>query len=123
MLALNPDAKVIALCFGSNDWDPVAFRRDLREVVRTVRASGRIAIVPRIPFRSDTPVDWAARLNESVDAVVAEQGLLPGPDLYGFFRAHPERLSDGLHPDGPGAVEMIQLWAEAVEPLYPSVSR
>lgn len=118
VLALNPDAKVVALCFGSNDWDPAAFRRDLLEVVRAVRASGRIPIVPRIPFRSDSEVDWAARLNEAVDAVTAEQGLLPGPDLYAFFRAHPERLADGLHPDDAGAVEMLRLWAEAVAPLY-----
>jgi acyl-CoA thioesterase-1 len=118
VLALNPEAKVVALSFGSNDWDPVAFRRDLLEVIRKVRAAGKVPIVPRIPFRTDSREDFAARLDAVVDAVTREQGLLPGPDLYAYFRAHPERLMDGLHPDPAGAVEMIRLWAEAAAPLY-----
>jgi acyl-CoA thioesterase I len=119
VLSLNPDAKVVALSFGSNDWDPVAFRRDLLEVVHKVRAAGKIPIVPRIPYRTNSKEDFAARLNAVVDAVTREERLLPGPDLYGYFRAHPERLMDGLHPDPAGAVEMIRLWAEAAAPLYP----
>jgi acyl-CoA thioesterase-1 len=119
VLALNPDARVIALGFGSNDWDPVAFRKDLLEVVRKVRAAGRIPVVARIPFRADSPVDYPSRLNAVVDEVTARLGLLPGPDLHGWFQSHRERLADGLHPDDAGAVEMIRLWAEAVAPLYP----
>ncbi len=119
VLALNPDARVVALGFGSNDWDPAAFRRDLLEVIRKVRAAGRIPVVARIPFRADSPVDYPARLDHVVDEVTARLGLLPGPDLYGWFRAHRERLADGLHPDDAGAVKMIELWAEAVAPLYP----
>jgi acyl-CoA thioesterase I len=119
VLALNPDARVVALSFGSNDWDPVAFRRDLLDVVGRVRAAGKIPVVPRMPFRSDAPVDRAAELNRVVDEVTAELGLLPGPDLYAWFKAHPERLADGLHPDAAGSGEMIRLWAEAVAPLYP----
>ena len=119
VLALNPDATMVALCFGSNDWDPAAFRRDLLAVIRKVRAAGKVPIVPRIPFRTDAKEDFAARLNAVVDAVTREQRLLPGPDLHAWFRAHPERLMDGLHPDPAGAVEMIRLWVEAVAPLYP----
>ena len=118
-LALNPDARVVGLGFGSNDWEPAAFRADLVEVVRRVRAAGRIAIVPRIPFRPGSTVDYQARLNAVVDEVTATLGLLPGPDLYAWFAAHPEQLRDGLHPDDRGAVEMSRLWAEAVAPLYP----
>jgi len=119
VLALNPEARVFALGFGSNDWDPVAFRRDLVEVVRRVRAAGRIPVVARIPFRPDSAVDYAARLDAVVDEVTKDLGLLPGPDLYSWFKAHPERLMDGLHPDDRGSVEMSRLWAEAVAPLYP----
>jgi lysophospholipase L1-like esterase len=119
VLALNPDARVIALCFGSNDWDPVAYRRDLLEVIRKVRAAGKIPVVPRTPFRRDAKEDFAARLAAAADAVTSELGLLPGPDLYGWFEARPERLHDGLHPDDAGSVEMIRLWAEAAAPLYP----
>lgn len=117
-LALNPDARVVALSFGSNDWDPVAFRADLVAVVHRVRAAGKIPIVPRIPYRSDAPADFPGRLDRVVDEVTAELGLLPGPDLHAFFAAHPERLADGLHPDDEGAVQLIRLWADAVAPLY-----
>lgn len=119
VLALNPEARVIALGFGSNDWDPVAFRADLVEVVRRIRAAGRIPVVARIPFRPDSAVDYAARLDAAVDDVTRELGLLPGPDLYSWFKAHPERLMDGLHPDDRGSVAMSSLWAEAAAPLYP----
>ncbi len=118
VLALNPHAKVVALSFGSNDWDPVAFRRDLLETIRKVRAAGKIPVVPRVPYRSDSKEDFAARLAAVVDAVTREECLVPGPDLYAWFRAHPERLADGLHPDAAGSVEMIRLWAEAMAPLY-----
>jgi len=118
VLAQNPDARVIALGFGSNDWDPKAFRADLLEVIRKVKAAGRIPIVARIPFRADAKVDFAAQLNRVVDEETARLGLLPGPDLYGWFRAHPERLTDGLHPDDAGAREMIRRWVQAAAPLY-----
>ena len=119
VLALNPDARVIALGFGSNDWDPVAFRKDLVEVVRKVRAAGRIPVVARIPFRADSPVDYPARLNAVVDEVTKKLGLLPGPDLHGWFQSNRKHLQDGLHPDEAGSVEMIRRWAEAAAPLYP----
>jgi hypothetical protein len=119
VLALNPDAKVIAMGFGSNDWDPKAFRADLVEIVRKVRAAGRIPVVAQIPFRSDSPVDYPARLNAVVDEVTARFGLLPGPDLYGYFRSHRDRLKDGLHPDDAGALEVIRRWTAAAAPLYP----
>jgi lysophospholipase L1-like esterase len=119
ILALNPDAKVIAMGFGSNDWDPKAFRADLVEIVRKVRVAGRIPVVARIPFRTDSPVDYPSRLNAVVDEVTAQYGLLPGPDLYGFFHSHRDQLTDGLHPDDAGALETIRRWAEAAAPLYP----
>lgn len=123
VLALNPDARLVVLSFGSNDWDPVAFRRDLLEVIRKVRAAGKIPIVPRVPFRSDSKQDYPSRLAAVVDEVTREQCLVPGPDLYAWFKAHPERLMDGLHPDPAGSVEMIGLWAEAMAPLYGGAAR
>lgn len=118
VLALNPDARVVAVGIGSNDWDPAPFRTDLTDLVRRIRAAGRTPVVARIPFRPDSATDFAGRLSREVDAVAAAEGLLPGPDLYSWFKAHPERLMDGLHPDDRGAVEMSRLWAEAVDPLY-----
>jgi hypothetical protein len=119
VLELNPDARVVAIGIGSNDWDPEPFRRDLTALVGKVRAAGKIPMVARMPYRSDTgEVDFQARLNAVVDEVTRDLGLLPGPDLYSWFKAHPERLTDHLHMDDRGAVELMRLWAEAADPLY-----
>jgi hypothetical protein len=119
VLALNPDARVVAIGVGSNDWDPVAFREELLALVDRVRAAGKIPVVARMPYRSDTgATDFQARLNLVVDEVVRERDLLPGPDLYGWFKAHPARLTDHLHMDDEGAVELMKLWADAADPLY-----
>ena len=118
-LALTPEARVVAIGVGSNDWDPVAYKKDITAVIARVRAAGKIPILARMPFRADAKEDFAGRLNVSVDAIVREQRLLPGPDFYPWFKAHPERLMDGLHPDDAGSLEMIRRWADAVEPLYP----
>jgi len=83
------------------------------------RAAGRIPVVSRIPFRADSPVDYPARLNAAVDEVTRQLGLLPGPDLHGWFQANRNHLTDGLHPDDAGSAEMIRRWAEAAAPLYP----
>jgi lysophospholipase L1-like esterase len=119
VLALVPDARVIAIGLGSNDWDPEAYRRDLGAIVGKVKAAGKIPVVARIPYRSDTgEVDFQARLNAVVDQLTREMDLLPGPDLYGWFRARPQRLTDHLHMDDRGSVELMGLWAAAVDPLY-----
>jgi lysophospholipase L1-like esterase len=120
VLALIPEARVIAIGVGSNDWDPEAYRRDLSAIVSRVRAAGKIPVVARMPYRSDSgAVDHQARLNRVVDRVTREMGLLPGPDLYRWFKVHPERLTDHLHMDDRGSVELMELWAEAADPLYP----
>jgi len=109
----------VAIGIGSNDWDPVAFKAELTALVGKVRTAGKIPVVARMPYRSDSgAVDFQARLNLVVDEVTRELGLLPGPDLYGWFRAHPERLTDHLHMDDRGAVELMRLWVEAAAPLY-----
>ncbi len=119
VLALNPDARVVAIGIGSNDWDPVAYERDLGAILRKVRAAGKIAMVARIPWRSDSgPQDFQARLNVVVDRLTRELGLLPGPDLYAWTHAHPEHLVDHLHTDDAGSAAISRLWAEAADPLY-----
>jgi lysophospholipase L1-like esterase len=119
VLAWNPDARVFAILLGANDPDAETFRRDLDALVTRIRAAGRIAIVARLPYQTKYGADYVAPKNRALDEVVAARGLLPGPDLDAWFRARPERLEDGLHPDAEGSVAVSRLWAEAVAPLYP----
>jgi lysophospholipase L1-like esterase len=119
VLAWNADARVFAILLGANDGEPETFRRDLDSLVTRIQAAGRIAVVARLPYQTKYDADYVAPKNRVVDEVVAAHGLLPGPDLDAWFRARPERLEDGLHPDAQGAVATSRLWAEAMAPLYP----
>lgn len=119
LLALNPDAHVWAILLGSNDGTPESVGGALRPLLARLRAAGKVPIVARIPYQTKYDQDYVAAKNAALDAVVREAGLAPGPDLYGWFKAHPERLRDGLHPDHAGAIEVNRLWAEAAAGLYP----
>jgi len=123
-LALNPDFHVWAIGYGTNDaWEkvsPAAFDTNLQNMVDRVKAAGRVAIIARIPFASKGPADADVQaLNKVVDLVTARNGLLPGPDLYAWFSAHPDELGpDGVHPSNVGAQSINRLWYEALRPLY-----
>jgi len=119
VLAWNPEARVFAITIGANDPDAETFRRDLDALIARIQAAGKIAIVAHLPFQTKYGEDFVAPKNGAVDSVAGARKLLPGPDLYASFRARPDRLADGLHPDAEGSIEMSRLWAEAVAPLYP----
>jgi lysophospholipase L1-like esterase len=54
-----------------------------------------------------------------IDRVTARNGLLPGPDLYAWFRSHRGELGqDGVHPNDAGTRSINRLWYEALRPLY-----
>jgi len=119
VLAWNPDARVFAILLGANDPDAETFRRDLDALVTRLQGAGKIVVVARLPYQTKYGEDYVAPKNRALDRVVAAHGLLPGPDLDAWFRARPERLEDGLHPDAQGSVALIRLFADAVAPLYP----
>ena len=119
LLALNPDAHVWAILIGANDGTPEMVRDSLRPLIERLKAAGKIPVVARIAFQTKYGPDYAAGKNVMLDEVVRTAGIGPGPDLYSWFKAHPERLRDGLHPDDAGTIELNRLWAEAVAPLYP----
>ncbi len=122
-----PDVQHWTLAYGTNDsasGDPqfaALYETNLRALIETLRARGKTPIVPRIPYKvvADPARDVVPAYNAVVDRLVAEYGLVPGPDLYTWFKAHPEQLPDTVHPDEDGAAALRRLWADAVLPLYP----
>jgi lysophospholipase L1-like esterase len=122
VLALNPEATVVAITLGSNDADLDRLRAALGGIISKVQAAGKIPLLARIPFQTKYDQDYVAVKNQVIDQLVRERGLLPGPDLYGWFKARPGRLHDGLHPDGPGSVDMSREFALSAAPLYPPAS-
>jgi lysophospholipase L1-like esterase len=119
VLALNPEAKVVAITLGSNDGDLDRLHAALDGIVGKVLAAGKIPLLARIPYQTKYGQDYVAVKNRVVDRIVRERGLVPGPDLYAWFKARPDRLADGLHPDGPGSVDMGREFAKAAAPFYP----
>jgi lysophospholipase L1-like esterase len=122
-LALNPDMRFWAIGFGTNDAagnnvDTSSYRQLLSTVITKVKAAGHIPIVAKIPFSSDGSHETAPAFNRVIAELTAQNDLLPGPDLYAWFAAHPEQLRDGIHPTDAGILAINRLWAEAVARAY-----
>lgn len=120
-LQWNQDITHWAIGIGSNN--PVDqpsqisdYQRDLEAIVTLLLGAGKVPVLARVPWQAGRDM---APLNAALDAVVQKHRLRPGPDFYAHFKAHPEQLRDGLHPDEDGAREMHRLWAEAMRDLYP----
>jgi len=122
-LALNPDMRFWAIGFGTNDaagnnTDTASFGQSLSTVITKVKAAGHIPIVAKIPYASDGSHDTIPKYNLVISELTAQNDLLPGPDLYSWFAAHPDQLRDGIHPTDAGALAISRLWAEAVASVY-----
>lgn len=125
-LAMYPDIHSWVVSYGTNDMgggDPVyapAFHDRLRALVTRLQQAGKRVLVPRIPYGKWDPDGAVIPVyNAEVDRVVAETGAVAGPDLYAYFRAHPDQLADDIHPGGDGARAMNLLWSELALRLYP----
>lgn len=123
-LALAPGMHYWAVLLGTNDSsgnnrDTASFRKRLDQLVKRLLAAGKVPVLARIPYASDGQHDHIPEFNKVIEAVAAANCLPQGPDLYSWFRAHPEHLRDKLHPDDEGIRAINRLWADAVEPLYP----
>lgn len=118
-LALNPDAGLVGLAWGTNDaragLPAEAYEASMRAFVTKARDAGRVPILGRIAWRSIPPLPVIPVYNTRLAALEREYGLPAGPDLYTWFQAHPAELSaDGLHPTPAGEASIRRLWAEAV---------
>jgi lysophospholipase L1-like esterase len=122
-LALNPDMHFWAIGLGTNDAagnnpDTTVFKRSLSAILEKVKAAGHVPIVARIPYSSDGQHETVPQFNAVIGELTAQNDLLPGPDLYTWFKAHPDQLHDGIHPTDEGVVAINRLWAEAVASLH-----
>jgi acyl-CoA thioesterase I len=122
-LASSPDVKHWALGYGTNDAagntrDPSHFKQNMQAMVTRIRSAGRVPSIAKIPFTSDHQHDHISAFNDVIDELNAANSLVPGPDLYRWFWAHPEELRDGVHPNDRGVQSINRLWADAMAPFY-----
>lgn len=122
---LAPDVHYWLLGWGTNDAlnlkSPEVFKTQLQTVVTAIVQHGGVPIVAHIPYAAyhggppNLDNDIQA-LNRVIDEVTAANHLIPGPDLYGLIKAHPQQYlgPDGLHPSGAGAVAINAEWFKAL---------
>ncbi|MES1206594.1 MAG: GDSL-type esterase/lipase family protein [Pseudomonadota bacterium] len=128
-LELNPDLQHIAILYGTNDsWDVAAtastnldhFTASMTGIVEAILAGGRVPILARIPYAS-THHPALAPFNAAIDGISTAHALPCGPDLYNWFKDHPDELGpDGVHPSDAGYRSINRLWADAMLGLYPA---
>jgi len=128
-LAVNPDVEHIAILYGTNDSWGVAttasanlttFTANMTSIVEMMIAAGRVPILARIPYATAAH-DHLAPFNAAIDDISTRHGLPCGPDLYNWFKDHPEELSmDGVHPSETGYRSVNRLWATAMSGRYPA---
>jgi lysophospholipase L1-like esterase len=122
-LAMLPDMHYWLLGWGSNDAleqvSPSVFRANLQTVVTQILQHGDIPVLAHIPYSTYHNLPWLSgeiqQLNQVIDEITAANHLIPGPDFYTLFQAHPQYLGpDGLHPSSSGAIAMNAEWFKAL---------
>ena len=105
----------------------------MESVIKLLLAANKVPILPHIQYvlpNNGGGLDPAviAKFNLAIDQLVAKYTLLPAPDMYSWFQAHPDELCapadkcgesqwDGIQPidlpSRPGISNTIRLWAAA----------
>ena len=107
--------------WGGNDSGVGTFVKNMQLVIDSCKAAGIQPIIARIIATDSAKAGWEVNpvYLKAIDSLTGANSLIAGPDLYTWFRAHPEGLNkDGVHPDGPGGAAIQRLWAEKMSGLY-----
>jgi lysophospholipase L1-like esterase len=123
-LADNPDYYYWALDYGANDAggnnsNTASFAANMQAMINMLLANGRMPVIPHISYATDGGHNYVTNFNAVIDELVVTNGILAGPDCYTFFKANPNQLSDGLHPNDAGMRSYNLLWSQAMRHLYP----
>lgn len=117
-----------AIEMGTNDaWgggtgNLAAFKTALQLVIDSAKGRHLQPMIARVLATNPNAPEMSAPIWQvhpaflaAVDSLTSKNGLVPGPDLYTYFLAHPTELSsDGVHPNAAGAASIQRLWAEAM---------
>lgn len=123
LLAAYPHAVAVGIGYGSNDaYSGVVsvgdFTAHLRAMVALVRQAGMRVAIAHIPYSAKPELADIPIYNAAIDALNRQLGLAPGPDLYAWFRAHPDELqADGVHPTAAGDASIQRSWAAVAKGL------
>jgi lysophospholipase L1-like esterase len=110
----------VGLAYGTNDATfavPIAsFKATLQAMIDQIVASGRTPMLARTPYDLNGQLPNYVR---AIDELTAANGLVPGPDLYTWFRDHRNEIGpDTVHPTVAGQASIQRLWGEAIARAY-----
>lgn len=103
--------------WGGGDWNYATYVHNMQAIIDSAKGRGLVPIIARPMATDSARAGWQVNpiYVAAIDSLVAVNGLIAGPDLNGWFRAHPDQLSsDGVHPAVAGAQSLIRLWADAM---------
>jgi lysophospholipase L1-like esterase len=125
LIQSNPNCATVTLAWGTNDCyaghvGVSTFTSNMQSLINTVLASGRIPIIPTIPYSPDANMANLPSYNAVITGTLyAMSGVRQGPDLYTLFSNNPSLLSgDNIHPTTAGYAAAIALWATAMDWIY-----
>lgn len=126
-------SRYLAVEMGTNDaWGGSSanlgsFTRNLQALIDSARGRGMEPVLARVLATDSVRAGWQIHPGypRAIDSLTKRNGLVPGPDLDGWFRAHPQELnSDGVHPSAVGGQSIQRLWADAMSRnLYATSSK
>lgn len=114
--------KYVSFNLGSNDCNTTDtgvatnYKAAMRVLADKTIASGKIPVMPHIPWVSNGNQAGINACNKAIDSLVSEYSnkatpIIIGPDLYGLLLNKPNWLGDGLHPNRSGQIAIRCAWA------------
>ncbi len=107
--------------WGGNDTGVAAFTKNMQVVIDSCKAAGIQPIIARLIATDSIKAGWEVNpfFLKVIDSLTSANGLIAGPDLYSWFKAHPGDLNnDGVHPNANGGAAIQKLWADKMSILY-----
>jgi lysophospholipase L1-like esterase len=113
--------RYVGLSYGTNDAkggvSPEAFYSNYEGMVRAVVAAGKVPVIPKVPWgRAGYLLANAPAFNAKLDELYAAYPIIvPGPDLWAYFREHRNLIArDGVHPTPAGYAAYRLQWADTM---------
>lgn len=111
--------------WGGGDWNLATYISNMQTIIDSAKGRGITPVIARIPATDSALTGWQvnAKVLTSLDSLIEANDLPSGPDLFNWFKEHPEEHNtDGVHPNAAGSASIQRLWAQAVVPFYKSTS-
>lgn len=126
-LDMARNVKYWAIEMGTNDaWggsnsNVATYRKNIQLIIDSCKANNIHPIIARIIGTDSSKAKWQIHPDflKAIDSLTIKNNLIPGPDLFTYFKEHTSELSsDGVHPAPAGGASMFRLWAEKMDSLY-----